>query len=420
MSIWLLALTLILLTGFSAVCSSSETAFFSLSTARVHAWRKSGDRRRKLVSKLLAHAQLLLVLIFVLNTFSNVLIQNTASSLFGTLGGGWLLKIGLPFCLILVFGEFLPKYLGLLSGERLALVTAPFFSALEKLLSPLLRLFTSSAEILSRILFFFLQPEPPLTPKQLEAVIETSEAKGILSIDEASLIRNYLEFGRKQARELMTPRAKMPVLRRSDLSSENIIELLKTSKKEVVVLVDEEVDQPIGALGCKEALLLSHEGNIPSEMLSPLFFIPEVMSARRVLQEFADRRIEIACVVDEHGSIAGFIEWEDIKKILLGFTPKKQGLFSTSTKSKQKSISVPGTTPIEIINSFFGSALTSRYHSSTIGGWLAEQFDTIPQVGASFVTEDFAFRVVAADEKMVKEVFIQKRPVPLTRKKETE
>ena len=215
----------------------------------------------------------------------------------------------------------------------------------------------------------------------------------------------------------MTPRAKMPVVRQHDLSSENILELLTTSKKKVVVLVDEEVDRPIGALGCKEALLLEKSKKLFLESLSPLFFIPEVMPARRVLQEFADRRLEIACVVDEHGSVAGFIEWEDIKKKLLGFTSKKQGLFSAVGKSKQKSMSIPGTTPLETINIFFETSLVSKYHSATVGGWLAEQFDGIPPVGASYVTEDFVFRVVAADEKVVKEVFVQKKtPPPSTRR----
>ncbi len=418
MSLLSLSIALILLTGFSALCSSSETAFFSLPTARIAAWRKSGERKRRMVAALLARAQLLLVLIFTLNTCTNVLIQNTASSLFGSFGGGWLLKVGLPFVLILVCGEFVPKYLGLMTGEKLATLTAPFFSGLEKLLSPLLKLFTSLAEILSRILFFFLQPEPPLTPKQLEAVIESSEDKGIVSADEASLIRNYLDFDRKQARELMTPRATMPVVRQPDLSSEAVLELLSKSKKKVVVLVDEEFDRPIGALGCKEALLLEKDKRLLPESVPPLYFIPEVMSARRVLQEFADRRLEIACVVDEHGSVAGFIEWEDIKKKLLGFTSKKQGLFSALGKTKQKSMSLPGTTPLETINTFFETHLVSQHHSATIGGWLAEQCDGIPPVGASYVTEDFVFRVVVADEKVVKEVFVQRRTPPPPKRRE--
>jgi CBS domain containing-hemolysin-like protein len=76
---------------------------------------------------------------------------------------------------------------------------------------------------------------------------------------------------------------------------------------------------------------------------------------------------------------------------------------------KQKSIIVPGTTPLETINVLFQTSLLSDYHSATIGGWLMEMLDGIPPIGTTHSTQDLVFRVLSADDKMVKQLFIQKK-----------
>ena len=408
---WLLLGTLAVLTLFSAFSSASETAFFSLPIGRVRQWRNSDDRRRRLVFQLLAHSRSLLVLIFMLNTFLNVLIQNVASNTADLFGGGYIEKVGVPLCLILIFGEFLPKYLGMLSSEPLSLRAAPFFSLLKRLTVPLQRVITSSAETLSRIIFFFLKPDPPLTAKELEGVITTCQANGVLSPEEASLIRYSLEFEGKEARELMTPRSEMPAIKRALLSKEAIVSALRSSNRSSILVIDETIDHPIGAVSAHEALLFL-TGDVVATLSSAareLFFVPEAMSARKVLQEFSERRAAMACVIDEHGTISGFIESDDIAKTVLGFPQKKSGLIPTNARYKQKSIIVPGTTPLETINSLFDTSLSSNYHSATVGGWLIEMLDVIPQIGTTYTTHELVFRVLSSDDKMVKQLFIQKK-----------
>ena len=116
---FLLSIALIVLTFLSAFCSSSETAFFSLPTGRVRGWRESPVPQQRMVSNLLSQSRHLLVLIFMLNTIVNILLQNVSSSLSESPSGGWLLKLGVPLVLILVFGEFFPKYLGMAICQEL-------------------------------------------------------------------------------------------------------------------------------------------------------------------------------------------------------------------------------------------------------------------------------------------------------------
>lgn len=402
---------LIVLTFASAFCSSSETAFFSLSLSRIRLWRESQDYRQRLVAKLLAQSRHLLVLIFMLNTVVNIFIQNVSSDLCGSITGGWLLRVALPLLLILVVGEFLPKYFGMMCGETLALKTAPLFSFLERLFSPVQRFITTVAETLSRVMFFFLKPTPPLVAEELEEIITTCEIKGVLSEEEASLIRHSIDFENKEARELMIPRSEMPIIKRSAFSKDACIEKIRESGPQTLLVVDETIDRPIGAIGNREALLFRTQSDeaVLAASSSKIFFVPEAMPAKKLLHEFCQRRASFACVTDEHGSISGFIEANDLAKTLLGFPTNRSSSLSVIGRNKTNSIIVPGATSLSEINDFFDTDLSSEYHSATIGGWLTEMFDGVPPSGTSYTSQGLNFRVLLADDKVVKQLFIEKK-----------
>ena len=360
----------------------------------------------------------------MLNTVVNILLQNVSSNLSEMSVGGWVMKLGVPLVLILVLGEFLPKYLGLIYSEPLATRVASSLSFLFRVFSPLLRLITVFAETMSRVIFFFLKPEPPLSASELAGVINACETKGVLSHDEASLIRHSLEFDAKEARELMTPRSAMPALKLSQLNKKNFFSMIRGLSKRAILIIDETPDRPVGACSNKEALLFETEGREAglASAARQIFFVPEAMPARKLLQEFSERRAVIACVTDEHGSISGYIEAEDLAKTLLGYPQKRSSgllsMFMDIGKGKKKSIIIPGTTPLTLINDHFKTHLASEYHSATIGGWLEEMLDGIPQEGSSYATNELAFRVLSADDTMIKQLFIESNNEPSVKNQE--
>ena len=163
---------IILLTIASAFFSCSEVAFFSLPSAKVRHFQYQLDTRKRLVARILGRSKSLIVTIFMYNTIINVLLQNTSSDLFV---GGWLYKVGIPLVLVLVLGELIPKYYGLIANERLALIFAPFIVWLEWIITPFRIAITSIASYLSRIFFFYLKAEPPLSKDELEHILKSSE-----------------------------------------------------------------------------------------------------------------------------------------------------------------------------------------------------------------------------------------------------
>ena len=412
-------LTLIL-TAISAWFAASETAFFSLPASKVKFWKLSTEEEKQHVAYLLSYSKRLLVLIFMLNTVVNILLQNTVSETFDLLHGSPILKIVTPVIIILMFGEFFPKYLGLLYGESLALKAASSFIFLERLFLPIQKVITAIAETLSKTLFFFLKKEPPLVKNELESILKHCEKLGVLSPQEAIFVHATVDFDRKEARDIMTPRSALSYLTLSNLRIGNIQEYREKTEKTSILLVEETIDNPIGAILGVQALFLA--SNRKEEALSTakkqIFFAPETMPTHKLVDEFARKGAHIACIVDEHGTLSGCVFREDIRESLLGFHTKKGFIHKVSEQIQDKSMVLPGSTPLSTVNELLHLSLESKYHTATLSGFLVEKLDMIPPSGTCYATQNVEFRVISSSEKTINFVFVQHKTALEKKRKE--
>ena len=144
---------LILLSGYF---SGSETALFSLSPMRIKTYRLSDDPKKQLIARLLKNPRDLLVTVFMLNTVVNIVLQNVFSSIFG-IESSWLLKVGIPLVLTLVFGEIIPKTLCMENNTFVSYHTATSINFFHQIMSPFRKMAISVTAPVSRFLFFFLK-----------------------------------------------------------------------------------------------------------------------------------------------------------------------------------------------------------------------------------------------------------------------
>lgn len=200
-----LATALLLFTVCSGLCSASETAFFSLPGTKTALYRKETDKRKRLVASLIENPHDLLVTILILNIFANIVVQNIASDLFAH-SHGWLLKVGVPLILTLVFGEILPKSIALSNNESICLTIAPSVKRTKKLLKPIRNLITPIAMRLSHFVCSWLNKPEQISKEELQHVLVTSKARGILTHQEAQLMQGYLNLQETNIKGLMQPR----------------------------------------------------------------------------------------------------------------------------------------------------------------------------------------------------------------------
>lgn len=397
--------SLILLVLASSFFSCSEIAFFSLPKSTVRLWRHSPIQTKKMTATLLGRSKDLLVLIFFMNTLVNGLVQNLSSSLLNTVMAGLWIKIIIPFLLILLLGDYIPKYIGLIQSEKIVLFAAPFFDKLKAFLFRPLQKMTHFAESVSSAFFFFLKPEPTIRQKDLYEIMSTSEALGLLSPTESALITRSIELQSAYAKDKLVPINELTKIQKDSVSYRDVKLLLTQSKFHVICLVQGSSEEVIGII---DPQLVNETMKDTSQLIkkvkSKILFVPETMRIDRLLHQMALARATYAAVFDEHGRIEGILSEKLLQE---DFTLPFSGKIEREEYEALHSFLFDATTPLDSINRLFGYSLVSEHDQKTIGGWLIEEMDMIPPIGTSFVFQGLLFRVVEAKPTHLERLFIQ-------------
>ncbi|MBA3815690.1 MAG: HlyC/CorC family transporter [Parachlamydiaceae bacterium] len=400
---------IVFLTFCSGFFSASEAALFSLPSTRIKAYQFNKDFRKKLISNLVLKPRDLLVTVFMLNTLVNILLQNTISHFFGH-AANWLFKVGIPFVIMLLFGEIIPKYIGLKNNIELSQAVAPIINFFQNILSPLRKIIINITVPVSHTLFFFLRKEKDISKEELKHVLKTSQEHGVLHSDEAELVWGYLNLQEASVKELMRPR--------DDILSYDInepitklIHLFIDQECSKIPVCDQSLENIIGIVNAQEFFLNRQNistGKQLEKILTKPLYIPETTPAQILLRRFDEQNQLLALVVDEYGSISGLITREDLVEMVIGKISDRRDTKDLYTKAGNNEIITSGRLELSELNELFDVDLSSENNMITIGGWLTEQFGDIPKTGTKVEIGKLLFHVLAAEPNKIHRLYIRK------------
>lgn len=405
----ILILLLVFLILGSAFFSSSETALFSLTPTQVQVMRKEKDPKKVLASKLLDSPRDLLITLIMLNVILNICVQNVVSNIFGDFSG-WLLNVGLPLALTLVFGEVIPKSVGMANNQKIAPKVAPFLWFVQKLLYPIRKVLVRVTSIISRAMFFFLKKEQEISVDELQHALRTSRAEGVLAADEAELMRGYLNLQDATAKEFLRPREEVLFFEIGE-PLDKLIHLFVDQECTRIPVCEEGLDNVIGIMTSGQYFI--HRDSLrKSEDLIPLlkkpFFVPESTSAHALLDQIYEKKESLAIVVDEYGAFSGLISLEDLVEAVVGEIFDRRDEEGRYTRSGEDVIIASGKLELLELETLFDVYLISENHMVTIGGWLTEKMGDIPKSGQKFTFDNLLFHVLSSDNKRVRRVYIRR------------
>lgn len=405
----ILITALVLLILGSAFLSATETSFFSLSPMKIRSFKYSKERRGQLVAKLISRPRNLLVTILMLNIMMNILIQNVVSSLFGSVSG-WLLNVGVPIVLTLVFGEVIPKSIALSNNTKIASFSAPVINGVSIAISPLRKFLTATTNVISRVMFFFLKKEQDVSLQELKLALKTSKRFGFLNPEEAKLVRGFLNLDEDHVKEIMTPRQEMIAFDIED-SLDNLKKLFVQEECSRLPVFKTHKENILGVISASSFFL--HEKEIHTKkdiekLLTKPFYIPESTGAKLLLCQFYEREQEMAIVVDEYGALSGLITLEDLVEVVIGQITDKRDEKVPYTKAGEDVIIASGKLDLAEFEEIFDFHLESESNMATVGGYLTEKMGDIPKAGTKYVTENFLFHILSSDEKRVRRVYVRK------------
>ena len=334
----LLGLTVVLvITAATGWFVAQEFAFTAVDRARLRVRAREGDpaSRRALgvtgrTSFMLSGAQLGI-------TVTGLLVGYVAEPLIGEglaelLAGrvvpdGVALTVGTVLALLvatvlqMVFGELFPKNLAIARPEALARSLATSTALYLTLFGWLIGLLDRAAELLLRALR--IEPvhdvEQTATPADLEAIIDESREAGALADELSLLLDRVLEFGTRTAREAMVPRIRTVTVE-ADLPATALPALMASGHSRLPVL-GEDADDVVGVVALRD-LLARPAGDLPGlrvgDLARPVVLVPSSQRLQGVLDALRAAGQELACVLDEHGGLAGVITLEDVAEELVG------------------------------------------------------------------------------------------------------
>lgn len=317
---------------FSAFFSASETAFFSLSKAKLQHLKESGIPAALRVVNLLDEPKELLITILIGNTMVNVAAATIAVIITAGISAQFgfshnlaiILEIIVVVAFLLTLGEITPKIISVKNATKFSQRISLILYFIKYLFYPATFVLAKFSSSISRLLgikeigVFFSEDE-------LKTLLEVSEEKGTIEEEEREMLHSIFEFSQTTVREIMVPRIDMVCVERKS-SLDALINLIKVNGYSRIPLYQERIDNIIGIIHAKDLLPyikpakdgLEWQPIDLSSLARQVVFVPENKKIDELLREFQRDKIHMAIVVDEYGGTDGLITLEDILEEIVG------------------------------------------------------------------------------------------------------
>jgi CBS domain containing-hemolysin-like protein len=313
----LFVFTIIATVGTSFFCSMMEAVILSTTVGDVEALKKRSLRRGRALERLKLELSDTISTILTLNTIANTLgaslIGGLAANIFGDIWLG-LVSGALTFA-ILIFGEVLPKNLGVVYRQALQPRIAVPLIVLGKVLFPLIYLCGLAVRLVIKE-----RPKEPSSEEEIIMLAERSAKEGKLTPVESRMIANALTLDDVRVSELMTPRTVVTALEKSATIGALFREFKNIPFARIPVH-DGTIDNVVGLVRRRD--LLKAKANdldqaTVGSLMQEVHFIPETVSGGAALQMCLKTHQQLLVVVDEFGTVAGVITMEDIIEHIIG------------------------------------------------------------------------------------------------------
>lgn len=400
---------------FTSLASATEAAFFSLHADDLERFRDSNIKEEKNAAELQTNPRLLLTtltawkysmisgtaVIFIFYLFSHDHPYNTPTLFLGT----FILTIAFTF-----FGVIIPKIYGKANNLSIVRHTANICKKLIVFYRPLLKpLFRMSYKVEGKLEKLYEQS----SAEELNHVLQLANANKETSESEKDILQGIVNFGTLTVKQVMRLRTDISF---ADVSLDyfQVMELVKKSGYSRIPACRNSLDKVQGVLYIKDLLPFLHEDASFAwqKLLRPVYFTAESGKIDLLLKDFQEKRVHLALVVNELGSISGLISLEDIIEEIIGdINDEFDEIGSRHLKVDNRTFIFDGKTSMHdfckimhVEDPVFDQAKSGN---KSLGGMLAEVHGSLPKIGEPVMVKPFTFIVEKMDNRRIKKVRVQ-------------
>ena len=415
MSIYIIALGILLCIALSAFCSSSEMAYSSCNTIRLENLRDDGDRRAALAVKIGERFDDALSAILICNNLANIGSSSLASVFVILLTGSdekvWIATAVLTL-LVIIFGETMPKIISKKNANSIALRNAWAIRFLTIVFKPLIWVVVN----LIRLLTIGLKESESADSseeavEELQSIIETAEDEEVLDEEQKELLQAAIDFSERSVFEVMTARVDVCAIDIDD-DWDEILSIIEQAPYSRIPVYENSIDNVIGVLYLNhflKAMTGSEKVDIREMLMRPCF-VYKTMKLPVVLGRLRRAKQHLAIVTDEYGGTLGVVSMEDVLEQIVGEIWDETDVVEQEVVEKAEGeYELDGSMVITDFMELLGlSEEEFEPESETVGGWTLEMFGTFPKEGDSFRYENMTVTVLEmVDGRRVDKVLVK-------------
>jgi putative hemolysin len=424
-------IVIVILLVLNGVFSMSELAVMTAKRSRLEfRAEEEGDAGARAALELAAHptaflstVQVGITLVGVLaGAFGGAGISEVLAAQFATIS--WLAPYAttLAFALVvavitylsLIFGELVPKNIALSNPERVASLVSRPMRAIARVGGPLVRMRTSSTNIVLRVFGLGTVSEPGVTEQDIRAMVEQATESGAVQQVEHEIVENTFRLGDRAVDSIMTPR---PDIRWVDLSDDApaVREQVAESLRERFLVCEQTLDTLIGVVQAEDLVAAAVQGQdvatapVLRQVARAPLYVPATMPVYQLLSTLRSAQQHVAVVLDEYGGVAGLVDMEDVLEGLVGDVPlADDGEPAAWLRRADGSWEVEGSVALDEVELRLDLEVEERERAEvlTIGGFVMARLGRVPRPGDEFHWSGRAVRVLLMNGRRVERVLI--------------
>lgn len=393
----------VVLIALNAIFASAEIAVISMNDTKLQKMAKEGDVRAKRLVALTEQPTKFLSTIQVAITLAGLLgsafaAENFAGALADALKGT---GIGVSAAVLetfavfvitlvlayfnLVFGELVPKRVGMKKAEGLALGMSGMLTMVSKFFAPLVWFLTASTNGMLKLLGINPEEEDEtVSEEEIYMMLEVGAEKGTIDKEETEWIRNVFAFDDTSVEEVCTHRVDVTALGLEESDAE-WKETILQSRFTYYPIYKEDHDDIVGVLYTKDYFRLEDKSreNIMAKAVKKPYYVPETMKADVLFRNMKKEKKHFAVVLDEYGGLSGVISMHDLMELLVGDFDEDEKEIIAVSETMWK---ISGSASLDDVAEKLERKLPVEEYD-TFGGYIFGELGKIPDDGTKFTLE---------------------------------
>ena len=309
--------------------------------------------------------------------------------------------------LSIVFGELIPKRVGMNAAERTSMIIARPMMTLSKIAAPFVWLLSKSSETAVKLLGI-KATGTKVTEEDIRSIVQEGKEDGEVQEVEQNIVERVFMLGDLKVNQLMTHRTDVVSLD-INMSFEDVRKTFSKSIYEAYPVIDGSADKVVGVVLLKDLIIAQGQPRFSiKDVMRPATFIYENMDVYKTLEQMRKKCISQAFICDEFGCFQGIITLRDILEGLVGIIGENTGKSVIIKREDGKSWLVDGQCSFHEFLAYFDreDLFDKSMNYSTLAGMIIEQTKHIPQPGEQISWNGFCCEIVDMDGVRIDKVLI--------------